>query len=187
MPPQSLLISLARSGINLLFEESDSQFAEHTTKLSAMERKAYADIALVSSICTITNSKWNHNEANHATRAVFRVSKKLNDPSLSTGLKEEEIDLEFVKNSVQINFTNDEEWNLMTYEQDRCCFVDCTDSTESFNHEPQKDLQTHLNIYTALQHKGGEGEHIAEYVEASDMLLCETVRTLLLLTKPFSW
>jgi hypothetical protein len=187
MPPRVLLTALARSGINLIFEDSDSEYADHPTKIPALEQRAYTDMALVSSVCTITSSKWNHDKENGASRAVFKVSKKLCDPEAAVeDLLESEVNMDFIRNNLRMNFKSDDKWDLMTYEQERCCFVDCTDSSESFNPSPQTELQTHLNIFTALQHKYPQTkvEHI---VESSDMLLSDTMKILLLITKPLSW
>ncbi len=186
MPPRELLVALSRAGINLLFEDTDSEFSDTPTKSPALEQRAYSDIALVSSICTITNSKWNHDPSNGASRAVFRVSKKLFDPDAAPqDLKKSDIDMEFVRNNLRMNFKADDKWDLMTYEMERCCFIDCTETSETFNTSPQPNVETHLNVYTALEQKGNA--NIAKYIRASDVLLGDTIKKLLMAVKPLSW
>lgn len=184
LPPKILLKHMANSGINLMLVDADGDFTAVRPKEYDLEKKAYHDMAMVCSICAFSSSKWNQDPNCGQNRAVFNISNDLFDPREwvdAKGIAEEEC-----LKPPPIDFKDKTLWSNMSYYSTKCGYMDCSDESEELNFKQPESLQTHHNLYLALQEKYDPDE-IKRRQEASDILLINTVRTLLMAIRPLSW
>ncbi|KAL9653826.1 hypothetical protein ABK040_012887 [Willaertia magna] len=194
--PVELLREMAKSGINLIFEGIETKSEEKDMKLEELERNAYEGLSLISSMCTITNSKLNSHPSIGKDLALARISKNLTDPLTVKDMKDkDEIDLAFIKNNINCSFEETDKWDLMVFHPDKCSFLKPTEptiseesnGTEIIPLQIPEGLQTHLNAFIALQDKYQDYSKVQKMLEASNMLTLDSVKKLLLLIRPLSF
>lgn len=184
--PQVLLKRMAQSGINLLLEKSDSAHSNVQPKIPEMELKAYAEMSLIAGMCTFSMSKWNHDSAVTEEQGVFRVAQKLQDPRSLVYSKDMELDFDTMDLVLPVNPSDISGWDTVLYDDFKCGFIDCNEDSAEFNMKQPAGSETHFNIYTCLQERYGQ-DTIERMTDASDMVLLDTIKTVLMMVRPLSW
>lgn len=73
----------------------------------------------------------------------------------------------------------------MIYYENKCGYINCTELSDEFNSKPPEGLQTHLNFILSLNEKFKT--NVLTKLENCNILVSETVRTLLMAIRPLSW
>ena len=188
--PSQLLISLAKAGINLIFEyETDT---ENCIKNIELEKHAYDGLSLISLMSPIASSKWNSHETVKKDVAVFRVHQSLVDQTtISAELDRNNIDSnKIVDYTTQLEEDIDEKWDLYKYQRTKCGPIrrdqpaTAEDETTFVDLSTLEGFITHNQILSNLEDKHQDKEKIHNLLESSNVLTIFTVKTLLNSIRP---
>ena len=80
-----------------------------------------------------------------------------------------------------------DDWENVAYWNFKSSFIECNDSVDAaINLNTPEGHDTHLNLALCIdEHNKQAG--IFQRIEESDLLVCETIRTLLSATRPLTW
>ncbi|ESS68749.1 putative chaperone protein DNAj [Trypanosoma cruzi] len=172
LEPATLIRLLSQTGFNFLLDDEDAKFLENIVpKTSALEEKAYADIAQFCLFYAIASSR--HNKCGEdADLALFRVSKQ------SRALDNDE--------RLEVQLDEDSDWHSVRYQTQCCAFAAIRESDEVPDLHILEGHESHFNLYTLLLYEKGEEVRL-QAVHHTNFLLRRCVFQLLRLIRPLTW
>lgn len=187
--PRVLLQRLAEAGLNLLLEDSDAQYTDRTPKVSAMEHKAYREMSWVAGFTSFASSRWNHDVAVGSDVAVFQVARLENPANAQVILSSDDTTIDSIavfSDIEQYVPPQPETFENMAYWDFKCSYIDCKETSQQVSLKTIPNHDTHLNTVLSMDEHFAS-DNMQEWVAASDMLVCETIRIMLMATRPLSW
>ncbi|KEG15441.1 putative chaperone protein DNAj [Trypanosoma grayi] len=172
LEPATLVRLLSQAGFNFALDDEDAKFLENIVpKSSALEEKAYTDIAQFCLFCAVASSR--HNKCGEdADMALFRISRQCRP-----------LDSE---SPMEVQLEDESEWHSVRYQTYRCAFAAFKESEEVPDLRILDGHESHLNLYTLLLHEKGEEVRL-QAVHRTNFLLRRCVFQLLCLIRPLTW
>ncbi|CCW67161.1 unnamed protein product [Phytomonas sp. Hart1] len=173
MEPVTLFRELAQAGFNFMLDDSDAAFIEDLRpKSTALEAKAYADIAHFCQYYIFSNSR--HNKyGEDPDMALFLMSKK-------SRLVDEE------RKVFQSLDPAEESWYSVCYHCDRCTLCAFKESEDVANLRTLDGCEPHFDLYTMLLPIQGE-DVMREQFATTNYLLRRCVHQILKIIRPLTW